>query len=145
MLSALESQILNKSVPQFTRNTTQFMPLLSDQMNSMTRTNHLSKIHFAEMQIIIIRIEFARSISFDYSQERFHDFGISCHVFKNWEVRWRNAQNMESLLPMVKNLEPHFCGLVDFSKRPISRTSTFMTGQFYELGERFTLKTLILE
>ena len=55
-----ESQILNKSVPQFTRNTVQSMLLLSDQTNSMTRTSHLSKILFAEIQIIITRIEFTK-------------------------------------------------------------------------------------
>ena len=71
--------------------------------------------------------------------------GISPADFPIFEHVTRNAEIMESLLTIVKNLEPHFFGLVDFSKRPISRKSTFMTGQFYELGERFTLKTLILE
>ena len=55
---ALESPILIKSARPFTKNTTRYTLLLSDQMNSMTRTNHLSKIHFAEIQIIITRIEF---------------------------------------------------------------------------------------
>ena len=58
MLSVPESQIPIKSVPQFTRSMMLYMPSLSDQMNSMTRTNHLSKIPFAEIQIIITRIEF---------------------------------------------------------------------------------------
>ena len=32
----------------------------------------------------------------------------------------RNAENMESLLPMVKTSGSHFGRLVDFPKRPIS-------------------------
>ena len=62
MHSVLESQILTKSALQFTRNMTRFTRSLSDQMNSMIKTNHLSKIHFAEMQIIITRIEFTKNI-----------------------------------------------------------------------------------
>ena len=60
MHSVPESQILILSVPQFTRNTVQSMLLLSDQMNSMTKTSHLSKILFAEIQIIITRIKFKK-------------------------------------------------------------------------------------
>ena len=63
MLSVLESQILTKYALQFTRNMTRFTRSLSDQMNSMIKTNHLSKIHFAEMPIIITRNEF----TFEYS------------------------------------------------------------------------------
>ena len=72
MLSVPESQILIKSVPQFTRSMTLYMPSLSDQMNSMTRTNHLSKIPFAEIQIIITRIEFT-FVTPSYTQWTFSD------------------------------------------------------------------------
>ena len=61
MLLVLESQILIKFVPPFTRNTMQCMRLSSDQMNSMVWTNHFSKILFAEMQIITTRIELTTS------------------------------------------------------------------------------------
>ena len=139
MLSVPESQILIKSVPQFIRSMMLYMPSLSDQMNSMTRTNHLSKIPSAEIQIIITRIEFT-FVTTCYTQWMFSNTWVFCHS-KDGPINefWRHFPKIVQFLRFhVRSKGPH-----------LKASSTFhilfyMIVFLYELDERFTLKTSIL-